>query len=306
MTKKKILLIISVLVVLGGAIATAMVFKNYSDNQNRAYINSSISKINADIKANNLDAANTELKNLTDRSKGINDKELNDEVNNLTTSLIKKQNENQIQADLKNLSELIQKGSLSEATFEAQKIAGEELNSADTKELKNLEQQLEDAKSEQTTATVETNAMSTLNDLMSEGKYENAHKFIENLNTSGFTDDALSKIAAYSKQIQTYQNQFKLDDYDIPQSQLTGLYKEAFPASKDNISISSTVPVYFIGQTPIYEVSVPSSKTPVVYLSADGKNVTATEFTTELNNKNLYIINNGQKVLADSIPSDAQ
>ncbi|MGL4454227.1 MAG: hypothetical protein ACRCTZ_24005 [Sarcina sp.] len=306
MTKKKILLIISVLVVLGGSITTAIVYKKYSDNQNRAYIQSSISKINSDIASNNLDAANTELKNLTDRSKGLNDKNLTDEVNNLTTKLIKQENQNQIIADLKNLSSLIDKGSLSEASFEAQKIAGEDLTPADTQQLQNLETKLKNAKSDQTTATVEENAMNTISNLMDEGKYENAHDFIENLNTAGFSDDALAKIAAYSKQIQTYQNQFKIDDYDIPSSQLTGLYKEAFPTSTDTVSISSTLPVYFIGQTPVYKVTTSSAQTPVVYLSADGKNVTATQFTTELNNKNLYAIDNGQKVLATSIPSDAK
>ena len=306
MIKKKILLTISVIVVLGSALTTAILYKNYSDKQNRIYIQNSISKINSDIAANNFDAASAELKNLTERNKGIDDKNLTNQINNLTTSLIKKENENKIQADLKNLSDLINKGSLEEAEFEAQKIAGEVLTSADTKELKSLENKLKNAKSKQRIATIEANAMNTLSSLMDNGKYENANNFIENLDTTGFSNSALNKIAEYSKQIQVYQNQFKLKDYDIPASQLTGLYKEAFPNSKDTVSISSTYPVYFIGDTPVYRISIPSSKTPVVYLSADGKNVTKTQFTTELNNKNLYAIINGQKVLANSIPDDIE
>ena len=207
MIKKKVILIISVLVVLGGALATVGIFKNYSDNQTRSYIQNSIKKINTDMQDNNLASASTELKSLTTRSKGLNDKELNDKVTDLTTALIKQQNEVQIQADLKNLSNLIEKGSLSEAAFEAQKIAGEPLSPADIKELKKQESKLDNANDDEKTATVESNAMSTLSDLIDEGRYTNANKFLENLDTSGFSDTNLSKIQGYSKQIQQYQNQ---------------------------------------------------------------------------------------------------
>ncbi|MGL4760961.1 MAG: hypothetical protein ACRC6T_03660 [Sarcina sp.] len=306
MIKKKIILVISVLVVLGGAVATLGIYKNYSDNENRAYIQNSIERFNSDLAVNNLSAASTELKTLTARSKGLNDKGLDNTVSDLSTALIKKQNEAQIKADLKNLSDLIAKGSLSEAGFQAKKIASEDLSVADAKELKQQEADLKEAKASEKTATQEINAMNTLNNLMDDGSYEKANDYIANLDTSGFSDESLAKIASDSKQIQAYQNKFNINDYDIPQSQLTGLYKEAFPASKDTVSISSTLPVYFIGTIPVYEVSTSSSKTPIIYLSADGKNVSKTQFTTELNNKNLYSVVDNKKALATSIPSDAQ
>ncbi|MGL4742097.1 MAG: hypothetical protein ACRC41_15060 [Sarcina sp.] len=306
MIKKKVLLIISVLIVLGGALGSLALYKKYSDTQTQSYIANKIVQIQNEIDSNNLTAAQADIKELSNRSKGLNNKKVDTEVTNLTNSLIKKQNQNQVTKDLDTLSALIKKGSLSEASFEVQKLSGETLSDKDQARLTSLKQELNTAKESQVSQTKEINAMNTLNDLMQNEQYENASNFIENLDTSDFSDANLQKIADYSKQIQDYENKFDINTYKLPTTEIAGFYKEAFPNDNSVVTVSSDIPAYFIGNTPLYKVNVNNPKTPVVYLSPDGKNVSAAQMISASTTNNFFTITNNKKVLTTTIPADAK
>ncbi|MGL4990675.1 MAG: hypothetical protein ACRCYE_16190 [Sarcina sp.] len=306
MIKKKVLLIISVLVVLGGALGTLGLYKKYSDAQTQSYITNKIVQIQNEINSNNLTAAQTDIKELTNRSKGLNNKKVDTEITNLTNALIAKQNQNQVTKDLNTLSDLITKGSLSEANFEIQKISSETLTAKDQAKLDTLKQQLNTAKSTQTSQTKEVNAMNTLSDLMQNGQYETANNFIENLDTSDFSDANLQQIAAYTKEIQDYENKFNINTYELPTTEIAGFYKEAFPNDNSIVTVSSDVPEYFIGNTPLYKVSVNNPKNPIVYLSPDGKNVSAAQMLSASTSNNFFVVTNNKKVLTTTIPADAK
>lgn len=304
MIRKKIVLIVSVIVVIGGALACVNTFMNYSKKQTDAYVNQTITQVQTDIKNDNLSAAQTAIDNLKARVNTNQSSKIKKQIDDLTTQLIQKQNSDKTKTDLANIASLIQKGSLSEASFEIEKLEGENISDADKVTLSKDKDLLENAKQQQQSTVVEKNAMNALSGLMQDQEYEKANNYIENLDTTGFSKENLATIATYTKQIQQYQNTFNIDDFKVPATQITGLYKEAFPASTDTVSVSSTIPVYFIGSTPVYKVTTSSAKNPVVYLLADGTNVNATAFTTALSNKNLYIVTDSKKDFATSIPSD--
>ena len=307
MSKKKIILIISVLVVLAGALTSLGIFKNYTDNQNRTYIYSKITEINKEIDSNNLTNTSANIKDLTLKVHGMDDPKLEAEITALSTKLIKKQNANSVTKDLSSLSTLIKQGFLSEATFEIEKLTGEQLSDANKVTLAKLKNRLNDAKSDETSTTKEINAMNTLNDLMSSQEYETANRFIENLNTSTYSASNLAQISAYTKEISTYQNKFNIDDFKIPDTEIVGLYKEAFPTSTEVATPVSDLPLYFIQNTPIYKVELTGGKDTLAYLSADGKNVTASDMITSLSNNNTFFnVIDGKKVIATSIPTDAK
>lgn len=306
MVKRKILLVISVLVVLSGSLTALIFYKDYSDKQNMTYINSKFTEIQTDLNTNNLTGANAAIVDVKSRINTNQNPKLEKKLNALTTQLIQKQNENKAKADLTNIASLIQKGSLTEASFEIEKLDGEQLSDADKVTLAKDKDLLATAKSNQTNANIEKNSMNTLNNFMSEGKYENANNYIENLDTTGFSKASLDQITAYTKQIQNYENKFNINDFKVPSSQIIGLYQEAFPSSTYKATVLGDTPVLFIGNTPIYKVSTTSPATPIVYLLADGTNASQAVLTTALRNNNLFVITSGKKAIASDVPSDAK
>lgn len=301
MLKKKITLVIAVLIVLGIAVTSILEFKKYSQKENINYANNTISQIKSDISSNNIAGAQTALDNLKSRISAKDYPTINKEIQTITTQIIQKENSINVDKSLTNIGNLIKKGSLTQASFEIQKLDSQDLSSTQKQTLSNYKNSLKQAKNEQQSSIIEKNSMNTLNQMMGDGQYEKAANFIATLDSTNFSEQNIAIITNYSKKIQDYENKFNIDDYKIPTSQIKGLYQEAFPASKDAVNVISNIPVYFIGNTPVYEIFANSKN---IYIQADGTQGTSAIFTTALTNKNLYIITNGKKTLATAIPSD--
>lgn len=306
MLKKKIILVISFLIVVGICLFGVFFFKKYSDRETENYLVSGIASVKIDIAKNELSQAQDELKSLSNKNKSINNKAIENELKALNDEIIKKQNSLSEDASLQKIDSLIKKGSLSEASFEINRLSEKDLSTTGKATLEKEKQLLKTAKANETNLTIEKNTMNTLQSLMSSGQYTQANDVIENLDTSNFSAASLSQIATYTKTIQEEQNKFNIKDFKIDSSTLTNLYKSANPSAKGIIVPAATTPVYFIGDKPIYKINILGGNPNVAYISADGVINNADVMTAALTSKNLYTIENGKKVIATELPSDMQ
>lgn len=306
MIKRKILLIISFFIVLGICLSGLYFFKKYSDKEVEDYLVSGIATVKIDIAKNQLPAAQDELKSLTSKSKSINNRAINDELKSLKTEIIQKQNSLAEAASLQNIDSLIKKGSLSEASFEIDRLSERDLSTSGKAKLEQEKQLLKTAKENEKNITIEKNIMAKLQSLMNSGQYEKADNIIENTDTSNFSAANSSQIVNYNKIIEQEQNKFNINNFKIDSNVLVNLYKTANPSAKGIITPFATTPIYFIADKPIYKINIIGGNPSTSYISGDGVIVNSDVMSNALTTKNLFIVENGKKVIATQLPTDIQ